>query len=379
MQHESMIVDVISAISEVSSVQWDGLMERPHPFMAHGFLSALEESGSVRANVGWQPAHALLRSNSGEVLAAVPGYVKQHSMGEYVFDHAWAQASERAGIAYYPKWLIAVPFSPVCGPRVIGRAAARSALLMALPNVAAQLELSGIHLNFPDQDLDTRELPGAGWLERLGCQFHWHNRGFRDSQDFFDTLASRKRKQMRKERALVQQQGIEFEWLSAGSLTELQWDVVYACYANTYHVRGRMPYLTRDFFSLIGERMTECARVLWVSRGGQALATALYFVDETTLYGRYWGCLEEVEHLHFEACLYQGMEYAINQGLARFDAGAQGEHKLLRGFEPTLTHSWHYLGHERLREAVAEFLGRERHAVVSYARAAALQLPFRRI
>lgn len=367
----------VDSLNTLTAHEWDGLCASPQPFLRHAFLSALEDSGSVGGRSGWQVAHALWQDESGHTLAAMPGYVKNHSFGEYVFDHGWADACHRAGIGYYPKLLGAIPFSPVTGARVVGDPAAAGQLLDALTAGLPQRELSSLHINFTTQ-AEADVLAGReGWLQRLGCQFHWQNRGYRDFQDFLDTLSSRKRKQMRKERESVAGQGMSFDWREGHQLTEAEWDFVYLCYANTYHVRGRSPYLTRMFFSLLAERMPEMIRVVFALQSGRPVAMAFSLVGGDSLYGRYWGCLDEFDRLHFETCFYQGMEYAISQGVQRFDAGAQGEHKLIRGFEPVLTESWHYLCHPGLRAAVAEFLREEQAGVRYYAEQAREMLPYR--
>ena len=372
-----MAVTIIDSLHALPADVWDSLLPNPQPFLRHAFLSALEDSGSVGGRSGWQPSHRLWCDEQGALQAAMPAYLKLHSYGEYVFDHAWADACRRAGIAYYPKLLGAVSFSPVTGARLLGDAQAAGQLLAALTAGLSTEGLSGLHVNFTSPACDAVIGACEGWLERLGCQFHWHNRGYRDFQDFLDTLASRKRKQMRKEREQVVGQGIDFERRAGHELTEADWDFVYQCYANTYHVRGQAPYLTRDFFSLLAERMAEMIRVVFARQHGRPLAMAFSLVDGDTFYGRYWGCLAEFDRLHFETCFYQGMEWAIAEGLERFDAGAQGEHKLIRGFEPVITRSWHYLCHPGLQAAVAEFLEQERYGVRGYAEQARSYLPFR--
>jgi hypothetical protein len=367
----------LSLLSQIPAAKWDALLPRSQPFLRHAFLSSLEDSGSVGHGTGWLPSHRLWCDEHGEVQAALPAYVKQHSYGEYVFDHAWADACRRAGIAYYPKLLCAVPFSPVSGARLLGDAGAAAKLLDTLAAELSAEGLSSLHINFTSPACDALMATREGWLERLGCQFHWQNRGYRDFHDFLDALSSRKRKQMRKEREQVAGQGIEFAWHRGHELSEADWDFVYHCYANTYHVRGQAPYLTRDFFSLLAERMPEMIRVVFALQHGRPLAMAFSLVDGDTFYGRYWGCLAEFDRLHFETCFYQGMELAIAEGLARFDAGAQGEHKLIRGFEPVITRSWHYLRHAGLHAAVAEFLEQERPGVRGYAEEARSYLPFR--
>ncbi|HEK0909514.1 TPA: N-acetyltransferase [Pseudomonas putida] len=368
----------LAHLRDLPALSWDALVPAGQPFLSHAFLSALEDSGSVSRQTGWAAEHLVLERD-GEVRALLPAYRKWHSFGEYVFDHGWADACERAGIAYYPKLLGAVPFSPVSGPRLLSADPADALLLLqALPEYLVKGELSGAHINFTDSSLDEQMLAQPGWMERLGCQFHWRNRGYRDFQDFLDTLSSRKRKQMRKEREQVAGQGIDFQWLRGDELDQARWDFVYRCYANTYAVRRRAPYLTREFFSLLAERMPEALRVVVARQNGRDVAMALSLVGGDSLYGRYWGCLDEFDRLHFETCFYQGMDYAIAEGLQRFDAGAQGEHKLIRGFEPVLTRSWHYLRHPGLRRAVDEFLAQERDGVKEYALQAREMLPYRR-
>ncbi|KXU37306.1 acyltransferase superfamily protein [Ventosimonas gracilis] len=371
-----MSLQIIHSLSAVNAKDWDALLPNAQPFLRHAFLSALEDSQSVCGKSGWQAAHGLWVEN-GKLLAALPAYRKQHSSGEYVFDYQWAHACQRVGIAYYPKLLGAVPFIPVSGPRLLGDPAAASKLLQALTLRLAKDGLSGAHINFTDHLADKLLADCDGWMERIGCQFHWHNPGFADFEDFLQTLTARKRKQLRKERAQIAQQGFAFDWREGHELSEADWDFIYACYAQTYRVRGQRPYLTRLFFSLLSERMALAIRVVLASQGGQKQAMALSLTDGKNLYGRWWGCLAEWNGLHFETCLYQGMDYAIAQGLHEFDAGAQGEHKLLRGFRPTLTRSWHYLCHDGLRQAVRHFLAEERRAVQGYMDEAQTLLPYR--
>ncbi|MGX5220149.1 GNAT family N-acetyltransferase [Pseudomonas segetis] len=365
------------SLPDIDPVDWDRLAAAESPFLKHGFLCALELSGSVGPGTGWTPAHQLVFDADGKLEAALPAYLKTHSFGEYVFDHGWADACERAGIAYYPKLLAGIPFSPVTGPRLLGDTQLVGQVLDSLTQALDDQGLSSLHINFTDPAADALMRGREGWLERLGCQFHWHNRQYRDFQDFLDSLISRKRKQLRKEREQVAGQGIEFEWREGHQLSESEWDFVYVCYANTYRVRGRAPYLTRVFFSLLAEKMPESIRVVIARQGTQPVAMAFSLVGGNSFYGRYWGCLAEFDRLHFETCFYQGMEYAIASGLERFDAGAQGEHKLIRGFEPVITRSWHYLCHPGLRAAVAQFLEQEREGISRYALEARSLLPYR--
>ncbi|WP_060481364.1 GNAT family N-acetyltransferase [Pseudomonas sp. NBRC 111119] len=367
----------LAQLRDLPAATWDALVPDGQPFLSHAFLSAMEDSGSVARATGWAAEHLVLERD-GQVRALLPAYRKWHSFGEYVFDHGWADACERAGIAYYPKLLGAVPFSPVSGPRLLAADAADGLLLLqALPEYLGKAGLSSAHVNFTDTALDEQFAGLPGWLERLGCQFHWQNKGYRDFQDFLDSLSSRKRKQMRKERDQVAGHGIDFCWYRGDELTEAQWDFVFLCYANTYAVRRRAPYLTREFFSLLAARMPQALRVVIARQGGRDVAMALSLVGGGSLFGRYWGCLDEFDRLHFETCFYQGMDYAIAERLQRFDAGAQGEHKLIRGFEPVLTRSWHYLLHPGLRRAVDEFLVQERAGVMAYAEEARGMLPYR--
>lgn len=367
----------LSSLNQIDAAAWDALLLGAQPFVQHSFLSTLEDSGSVGRHSGWLPAHRVLFGDTGALLAAMPAYVKQHSSGEYVFDHGWAQACQRAGIPYYPKLLTAVPFTPVSGQRLLGAAPATGDLLDELVSALPEQGLSSLHVNFTSATDDAVLQGRAGWLQRNDCQFHWFNRDYRDFQDFLDRLSSRKRKQMRKEREQLSGQGFSFAWYTGDELSEAQWDFVYHCYANTYHVRGQAPYLTRLFFSLLAERQPQSIRVVIASQSGRPVAMAFSLLAGDTLYGRFWGCVGEYDCLHFETCFYQGMDYAIANQLQRFDAGAQGEHKLIRGFEPVLTHSWHYLCHPGLRTAVQDFLVQERPAVRAYAEQARAALPYR--
>ncbi|WP_447867084.1 GNAT family N-acetyltransferase [Rahnella bonaserana] len=371
-----MPVITLDRLADCPAAQWDALVPAQQPFLSYAFLSALEDSGSLGPRSGWRPQHLTWQEN-GKILATIPGYRKRHSYGEYVFDQGWADACQRSGIAYYPKWLGAVPFSPVTGARLLGDEPAAVSLLQALPDYLQENGLTGAHINFTDERANRLIGTEPVWQHRQGLQYHWRNRGYRDFQDYLDALTSRKRKQFRKEREQVAAQGIDFVWLEGAQVTEAQWDFVYACYSNTYHIRGQSPYLTRAFFSLLAERMPEAIRVVFAQQHGRDVAMAFSLISGDTFYGRYWGCLAEFDRLHFETCFYQGMEYAIASGLKRFDAGAQGEHKLLRGFEPVITDSWHYLRHPGLRDAVEDFLVEERAGVQRWADEAREVLPYR--
>ena len=372
---QSLELEVLSEISRIDAVQWDALVPDGYPFLRHGFLSALEKSGSVTPATGWRPSHQVVRQG-GVVQAVLPLYLKQHSYGEYVFDFQWAEAWERAGRRYYPKYLSAIPFSPVQGPRLLASNEKAAQMLLArLDDELLSQRVSSLHLLFNEGTEDAL-LQERGWLRRQGCQFHWFNRNYRCFDDFLAACNSRKRKNFRKERQAIAAQGIEFQWLAGGDISPSDWARFYPFYAATYLKRGRQPYLTPAFFSLLGETMADAPRLVFARHEGRDVAGALFLAGDDTLYGRYWGCLEEYDRLHFETCFYQGMERCIAEGLQRFDAGAQGEHKLLRGFEPVLTQSWHKL-QPGLHKAVADFLMQEREGIKAYQQDARQYLPYR--
>lgn len=371
-----MKIRQLAHIAEIPAEHWDSLLTSDYPFIRHAFLAALENSGSVCAEQGWEPAHLVVTNDDGSLQAALPLYRKLHSYGEYVFDFQWAQAWERAGRAYYPKLLAAIPYSPVQGPRLLFRCEpSRDLLLAHVQGILQRDQLSGVHLLFNTGE-ENLALQAAGWEQRLGCQFHWFNRGYNSFDDFLAACNSRKRKNFRKERQSVAAQGIDFHWLTGEQLTPAVWEAFYPFYAATYLKRGQQPYLTPAFFQMLGESMPQAIRLVFARHDGRDVAGAFFLADKDALYGRYWGCLEEYDRLHFETCFYQGMERCIAEGLARFDAGAQGEHKLIRGFEPVLTQSWHQL-QEPLHAAVTDFLLRERQGIQAYQLDAQGYLPYR--
>ena len=344
--------------------QWDACAGVGNPFVSHDFLSILEESGSVGGRSGWQPVPILVDGDDGAPVAAAPAYAKSHSQGEYVFDHGWADAWERAGGRYYPKLQLAAPFSPVPGPRLLLRhEAAAPALLAAVEAVVDQHGLSSAHATFvsPEQ---TTLFERQGWLIREGVQFHWANDGYATFDDFLGALASRKRKGIRKERAAAVE-GLTIRRLTGAELTEADWDAFWRFYQDTGSRKWGRPYLTRRFFSLLGERMADRAILILAERAGKPIAGALNLIGSDTLYGRYWGCSEDVPFLHFELCYYQAIDAAIARGLQYVEAGAQGEHKLARGYSPVATFSAHYLPDPNFRTAVADFLRRERAGVAA--------------
>ena len=363
MSGREIVARVAAGVAQVEATDWDPCAGSGDPFLSHAFLSALEESGSATARTGWQPAPLLIDGSDGRLAAVAPAYVKSHSQGEYVFDHAWADAYARAGGRYYPKLQIAVPFTPVPGRRLLTREPALApALIATAEQVVTNNRLSSAHATFIAPD----EVPlfeRAGWLIRIDSQFHWHNDGFGSFDDFLATLASRKRKAIRKERAAALD-GLEVQQLSGTEITERHWDAFWIFYQDTGARKWGRPYLTRDFFSLLGERMAERLLLVLALHDGVPIAGALNLIGADTLYGRYWGATAEVPHLHFEICYYQAIDYAIAHGLTRVEAGAQGGHKLSRGYRPVPTYSAHYLADPALRRAVAQYLDAERRAVI---------------
>jgi len=356
---------------------WDACAGTGNPFLSHAFLSALEESGSATARTGWQPVPIAIDAPDGSLAAAAPAYLKSHSQGEYVFDQGWAQAWERAGGAYYPKLQIAVPFTPVPGRRLLARDPAHArALIAAAEAVVRQHGLSSAHATFiADEEVALFE--AAGWLIRTDSQFHWHNDGYASFEDFLAALSSRKRKTIRKERAAALD-GLTVEHVTGAAITEAHWDAFWGFYQDTGTRKWGRPYLTRDFFSLLGERMADQVLLIFATFEGRAIAGALNMIGEDALYGRYWGALAEVPHLHFEICYYQAIEAAIARGLPRVEAGAQGAHKLARGYRPVPTYSAHFIADGGFRRAVADFLVREREAVGEEIGALAEMTPFRK-
>lgn len=364
-------VNLVPSIASLDAAQWDACANpNPatfNPFVSHAFLKALEESRTVGRQTGWLPRHLVLNDEDGNIAAAAPAYVKSHSQGEYVFDHGWADAYERAGGRYYPKLQIAVPFTPVPGPRLLVKpgdnpCTDEQLLAAAAIEVVRQGGLSSVHLTFLDADVAAR-LKDLGFLTRVGQQFHWQNQGYASFDDFLAGLASRKRKAIRKERRAAQAPGIEIEQVSGKDITEDHWDAMFAFYMDTGNRKWGRPYLNRTFFSLLGEKMPERCLLVLAKREGQYIAGALNLIGGDCLFGRYWGIIEHHPALHFEICYYQAIDYAIANKLPRVEAGAQGEHKLARGYLPVETYSAHWIADPSLRRAVERFLMQERLAV----------------
>lgn len=355
----------VPGIAEVEADAWDACAGAANPFVRHAFLRALEDSGSVGPGTGWAPMHVALEDGDGALVACAPAYLKGHSQGEYVFDHGWAEAFMRAGGAYYPKLQVAVPFSPVTGPRLLVRPdapdGAADALVQALTAVTERADVSSLHVTFPTE-AEWSRMARLGFLPRTGEQFRWSNAGYRDFGDFLDALSARKRKAIRRERRDALE-GVEIERLEGGAIGEPEWEAMYGFYMDTGSRKWGRPYLTRAFFHLLGGAAEVRPLLVLARAGGAPVAGALHLVGADTLYGRYWGCAESRPFLHFELCYYQAIEYAIERGLRHVEAGAQGPHKVQRGYLPVRTFSAHWIRHPGLRDAVARYLDGEREAV----------------
>jgi predicted N-acyltransferase len=404
MSKSELRIRIVPSIGEIKPGDWDacaaGLKEKhedaedklstrlstrgnvDNPFVMHGFLLSIEESKSVGGRSGWQPRHLVVEGSNGVIFGVAPCYLKSHSRGEYVFDHGWAEAYERAGGSYYPKLQVAVPFTPVTGPRLLARAspltdAVRGALAGALADITMAGQLSSAHITFLTE-AEWRLLGARGFLQRTDQQFHWNNAGYATFEDFLSALSSRKRKTIRRERKEALGPGIEVAWLTGSDLTEYVWDAFFAFYMNTGSRKWGRPYLTRDFFSLIGEKMRDRILLVVAKRSGRWIAGAINFLGSDAIYGRNWGATEHHPFLHFELCYYQAIDYAIRHKLARVEAGAQGEHKLMRGYMPKTTYSAHFIANPGLRRAVAEYLDRERAYVEAAGEELAGAAPFRK-
>ncbi|MBX3569346.1 MAG: N-acetyltransferase [Rhizobiaceae bacterium] len=369
------IVRLAGSISAFSPAEWNMLagtnrdLPGYNPFVSHAFLSALEESGAASGRTGWAGAHIRLEAADGTLIGAIPCYRKTHSQGEYVFDHGWADAFERAGGAYYPKLQASIPFTPATGPRLLvaqtePAETTRRYLAATLKAACDQLETSSAHVTFATEP-DTEALREAGFLHRTDQQFHFHNDGFAGYDDFLATLASRKRKALKKERREALAAGITIDRLTGSDITEAAWDDFFAFYMDTGGRKWGRPYLNRRFFSLIGERMADDILLVMARRNGRYVAGAINFIGTDTLFGRNWGCIEDHPFLHFEVCYHQAIDFAIERGLRVVEAGAQGEHKLARGYRPVTTHSAHYVRHPGLRKAIADYLVRERREIAN--------------
>ena len=358
---------ILHGMDEVDAEVWDSCSQHftYNPFLTHKFLHALEVSNSVGARAGWQPFHLLVETEDQEVIGAVPAYLKSHSQGEYVFDYSWADAWHRAGGDYYPKMQVSVPFTPATGPRLLTRSGTKEdeeLLLGACMQVAQQVKVSSIHMTFMLEEQWQRAAE-MGFLQRMDQQFHWHNGNYATFDAFLDDLASKKRKNIRRERRDAVANGIEIEWVTGNDLTEAHWDAFYQFYIDTGSRKWGSPYLTRQFFSEISASMPEDVLLILAKRDGRYIAGAINFIGGDTLFGRNWGCVEDHRFLHFEVCYYQAIEFAIAHGLKKVEAGAQGSHKVARGYLPQATYSAHWIADANFRDAVSRFLDDERRYV----------------
>jgi hypothetical protein len=375
----ALSLSLLRRIDEIPAAEWDACAAGRNPFVSHAFLSALEDSGSTGPRTGWQPRHAVLRDDAGRLLGVAPMYAKTHSYGEYVFDHGWAQAFERAGGAYYPKLQVAAPFSPVPGPRLMLHPAAElgpEAMGQALITACKELQLSSVHVTFCTE-AEWTALGQAGWLQRIGMQFHWDNPGYGSFEDFLAALSSRKRKVLRRERRDAQNCGLEFLTLRGTEITEAHWDAFYRFYRSTVDRKWGSAYLSRKFFSLLGERLGQAVVLMLATQSGKPVAGALNLAGPEVLYGRNWGCVGDYPFLHFELCYYRAIDFAIAHGLKRVEAGAQGRHKIQRGYLPQETYSAHWIAHGGFSRAVENFLREEREDVRAEMAALMEHSPFR--
>jgi predicted N-acyltransferase len=409
LPNASLQVRIAGHIAEITAAEWDAcanprppdlahvLDQRPHatdedksglrgysynPFISHDFLDALERSGSAAARTGWQPQHLEVKTAAGQLIGVAPCYLKSHSRGEYVFDHGWADAYARAGGHYYPKLQVSVPFTPATGRRLLVKPGplaetARTALAAGLVALCQQRRASSVHATFLPRD-EWEFLANQGFLKRTDQQFHWENAGYASFDDFLAALASRKRKAIRRERRDALAEGIEIRWLTGSDLSEAVWDALFSFYMETGSRKWGRPYLTRPFFSLIGERMADRILLVMARRAGRWIAGAINFIGSDTLFGRHWGATEHHPFLHFELCYYQAIDYAIAHKLARVEAGAQGEHKIARGYGPVTTYSVHYIADPALRRAIADYLRKERSYVAAAGEELAALAPFRK-
>jgi hypothetical protein len=375
-----MHLAVVESVGEIRPAEWDALVDDDYPFLSHAFLSALERTGCVGGDSGWQPQF-LLGRDDGKLIAAAPLYLKHHSYGEYVFDWAWASAYARIGLEYYPKLVAAVPFTPATSPRLliaegIDTDAASEALIDASEAHAQRLNASSIHWLFTPKS-ETARLEARGLMVRVGCQFHWQNHAYRTFDDFLASFSADKRKKVKRERRHVRDAGVEMDIITGAEATAAHWDTFYAFYRATIEKHGAIAYLTRAFFHEVGRRLGSKAVLVFARHGNDYVAGALNLRGKETLYGRYWGSLADYHSLHFETCYYQAIEYCITEGMYRFEAGAQGEHKIARGFLPTTTYSAHWLRHPALRRAVADFLARETGGMAQYMDELGAHSPFK--
>jgi predicted N-acyltransferase len=383
---EPTSVNVLGSINEIGAEEWDACAGADYPFCRHGFLSALEDSGSAAAESGWMPRHLAVHDEDGILVACAPLYLKNHSYGEYVFDWGWADAYERTGGRYYPKLLCAVPFTPATGRRLLVRRDLPAtvqdelahALAQAMVTLGERLGVSSLHITFPTND-EWQKFGNLGLLQRVGQQFHWQNRDYDNFDGFLSDLTSRKRKAIRKERAAIADHGLTINCLTGDDISEGHWDYFYRFYRDTTDKKWGQNYLNREFFSLLGDRMGESVVLVMVEKAGQPVAGALNLKGGDTLFGRNWGCNADFKFLHFETCYYQAIDYAIANGLTWVEAGAQGPHKVQRGYLPRPTYSAHWIADQGLRSAIERFLGDERRDIEHEMQFLAARSPFKKM
>lgn len=375
--------EFLDSITQVPADDWNKLVRSEYPFLQHEFLYALEKSGCTSAQSGWKPKHLLLKNSAGKLLALMPLYLKNNSMGEYVFDWSWADAYYQHGVEYYPKFVTAVPFTPSTGPRICIDPSSNKQEILAeivtgVQQEAIGLQASSWHILFPEKEFSD-SLLALNLAQRQGCQYQWFNKSYVDFDSFLQTFSSRKRKNLKKERNKIKENNIQFEWLNGNEASPEQWQLFYKFYQNTYLIRGRSAYLNLQFFLEISRLIPEKILLVLAKKDDAYIAGALSFKDDSSLYGRYWGCDEEWQFLHFETCYYQGIEYCIKHKLQKFDSGAQGEHKIQRGFEPVITYSNHWISHPQFSAAINQFIKEETNHLSQYQVLAEKHLPFKKV
>lgn len=374
---------VLASINDIQNQQWDALLPDSNPFIRHAFLAALEDSGCASIGTGWQPMHVLCEESDGQIIGAMPLYLKSNSYGEFVFDFSWANAYQQAGLRYYPKLVSAIPFTPATGPRLLMgpgnsfRDTVVEALLDTARELASLRKASSLHILFPEP-LQAQKLESCNLLLRKDCQFHWHNRQYADFDDFLDQFTAEKRKKTRRERRRVQEAGVRFRILTGNDLATADWDEIMPLYSATFTRRGRPPYLNQTCLMQLSASMADNLVLFLGYASSELVSVALCFRSDSTLYGRYWGATRFIDSLHFETCYYQGIEYCIREGLQTFEPGTQGEHKIARGFVPTETWSAHWLSHPEFARAIDAYLDREREHIQHYIEAATEHVPYRR-
>ncbi|MEQ6341496.1 MAG: GNAT family N-acetyltransferase [Gammaproteobacteria bacterium] len=375
-----MQLTLLDSLNTLPAAQWNSLAGDENPFLRHEFLAALERHHCVGAEAGWWPQHLIVEDN-GQLLGAVPMYLKNNSYGEFVFDWAWAEAYQRSGLHYYPKLVVSIPYTPATGSRLLladtpNREAVADLLIEGALNHARNLNLSSMHWLFTD-DADTQRLERHGLMRRVGCQYHWTNQGYRDFDDFLSDFSAEKRKKVKRERRQVRESGVALELLNGHQISDEQWDIFHAFYASTFDEKGGIASLTPEFFKELGRTMPDQTLLIMARHDGRHVAGAFFLRGRDTLYGRHWGCTEHFHSLHFEACYYRAIDYCIEHGIKRFEAGAQGEHKISRGFLPTPTYSAHWIAHEGFRNAIEDFLTREKIVMGRYMQELAEHSPYK--